>query len=143
MALLETIKGELLQARKDRDKLKSALLSSLVGAAEKQSKDKAQGGKPLTDRQVSQILQTFKNGMQETLSLKPDSSETQREIEIVDSLMPVAKPQLSEEDLRALISALAEHDNASIGSIMHILKASYEGQYDPRQASSLVKESLK
>ncbi|RYG16121.1 hypothetical protein EON82_25395 [bacterium] len=142
--LLDTIKADFKTARLARDAQASALLSSLIGEAEKQI---VGNPKITTDSQRDEIVlntvKKFIDGakeMIETGASRPELvAQSKAEIEILDGYRP---KQMSEDELRAAIGAFKDgNPGAKIGQYMGWLKATYAGQYDGAMAQRLVKEA--
>ena len=146
MSLLNQIKDAQLQARKERDEIKSSLFTTLYSEAS--MKGKNDGNRDSTDEEVIAVIKKFLNGVNETLEALKFSSDGRVKVavlekEILESLLP---KQLSEDELRiaisALIAGLEERNPKAMGKIMAGLKAQFAGLYDGAVASKLIKEML-
>lgn len=148
MALIDTIKAALLEARKARHANNTASLSTLVGECETLAKA---GKGDLTDAVVVTIIKKFlkNNGdAQGALidSMDPNSNVTppgavklMNERELFLSFLP---KQLSEAELRALIKAMITNGCLDVGSAMKRLKTDYAGMYDGALASAILKQEF-
>lgn len=146
--ILEKIKADQLQARKDKDKLKASLLTTLIGEAAMVGKNK--GNRDSTDVEVVAVIKKFINNANETITiLTPEKQNlaayatTLAEIRILNEYLP---QQLTADGLTEVINYIITEINAStikdMGKVMKILKERYDGQYDGALASSLIKQKL-
>lgn len=131
--LLEQVKSDLLQARKNKESIKASLLSSVVGELQRGS------GKDVTDDQVIKQMKKMLVNAEENLKQFPDHTESQTEVQILTAYVPAV---MSEADLRALIQSFKAEGMNNIGQIMKALQTQYTGSYDGKMASALVKEAL-
>lgn len=152
MSLITTIKSLSLQARKDRNAKKAALLSTLLGEAQMVGKNN--GNRESTDGEVVAVIKKMINNTNETIDiLNKSSTETGvdsgqvadllAEVAVLNTLLP---QQLSTEELSNVINNLIVINNATsikdMGKIMKMLKEEYEGAYDGTEASKLIKAQL-
>lgn len=141
MSLLDTIKKDHLQSRKDRDSVKSSLLTTLIG--ELQTKE-INAQKVLSDADVCATIKKFVNGVQETIALRPSDNST-KELLILESYLP---KMIDDDDLGIIINDIIDDlqlENMSIkslGTILKELKARHEGKYDGKLATEIVKGIL-
>lgn len=146
--LLETLKNDALAARKAREAVQSALLTTLVAEAARIGKD--DGNRDSTDAEVVAVVKKFIKNTEETLralNAKPDAKDAAqqaaRELEILKAYLP---KQATEADIRAkateLVSQLADRSPKQMGAIMAGLSAAFEGNLDKALASRIVKEAL-
>jgi len=143
MSILKKVKKDQLSARKDKNKLKTAIYTSLV--SEIAIIGKNQGIEETLDSDSIKVIIKFKKGADETLKLIKDTAspekiaELEEEIEIYNSYLPKL---MSENDLSKLISDMIDSlPNPNIGMIMGQLKKSGYA-YDGKLASKLIKEKL-
>ncbi len=143
--LINQLKQDQLQARKDRDTIRAKFLTTLYADAIMVGKD--DGNRETTDIEVTNILKKYiKNAEEVKLNL---SSEDERftiaetEIEILNLYLP---KQLSLHDLNIVIAQIIEAREFTsmkdMGKTMKDLKAMYEGTYDGAAASNIVKTQL-
>jgi uncharacterized protein YqeY len=146
MSLLQEIKAQQLDARKQRNKVKANLLTTLIGEVE--SFAKTDGNREVTDSDVIATLKKFLKGVKETIVCAGDRRDGDaadlawEERTILESLMPA---QLSEDELRSAIIAIVEANDLNkkgLGLLMKELKEKFEGLYDGAMASKLAKEIL-
>jgi uncharacterized protein YqeY len=132
-----------LKARKEHDVRKMKILSALV--SEVRAVGKNNGNRETTDQEAIKVIEKFRKGVVETLSLIGDKQsekveELKEELEIYDSLLP--KKMTDQELEREIGLFLGQHPEANIGQIMKHLKSNFEGMYDGRRASAIAKDVL-
>lgn len=149
MSLLNTIRQDQLASRKEGDKTRSTLLTTLLGEAAMVGKN--DGNRETTDSEVIQIVKKFIKNIDETLKAMMDldnlvltnDSVLTTEREILESYLP---KQLDEQGIKdavaAIVATLHEKSPKMMGVVMKELKSKYDGQYDGKVASQIVKESL-
>lgn len=145
MSLLAKIKEEQINARLDRDAIRSALLTTLLAEAMVPGKNK---NRESTDDEVIAVIKKFIKGVNETLEVLKYSSDGKvlvalRERTILESFMPT---QLNEQQLREIISGiivtLGEKNPKLMGKVISTIKDKYNGQYDGALAAKITKELL-
>lgn len=137
MSLFQTLKNDQLQARKDRDSATASLLTTLIGEAAMVGKN--DGNRESTDSEVLATIKKFVKNINESLAVRNDAA-LQHEKTILESYLPV---QLTDTDLRLIIYDLVTSQSTSnMGSVMQVLKTKFNGRYDGKVASTIVKELL-
>lgn len=130
--LLDQIKQDLLQARKDKDTLKSGCLSTLVGECMTKQKT-ASADKPFTDGDVQGVIKKSLKNLSGNLSLSisSEAKETfQKELSWLEGYMP---KMMSEEELSTAIRGILINSTVhpvTVGYVMGQLKKEYAGKYD-------------
>ena len=144
MSLLEQIKSNLTDARKAKDTTTSNVLSTLYAEAGMVGKNA--GNRESTDAEVIAKVKIFIKNIDETINSLPEGyskmAEIQKEKELLQKYLP---KQMSEKELKSVIAAIgAAHEKSmkSMGKIMGDLKAKYDGHYDGKLASEIVKSFL-
>jgi len=146
MTLLEKIKQDNIAARKAKNTVKSALLTTLV--SEISNIGKNDGNRETTEPESIAVVKKFIKGVDETLKALEFSSDgrvlvAQLEKEILESYLPT---QLSEIELTAvvdqIISTLADRSPKQMGVVMKRLKEMHDGRYDGKIASGIIKSRL-
>lgn len=142
--LLDTLKNDALAARKARDAVQSALLTTLVAEAAKVGKD--DGNRTSTEAEVVAVVKKFIKNTEETLRAvqgKPAEAQARSELEILKAYLP---KQATEEDVRAkvaeLVGGLSDRSPKQMGIVMAGLNAAFEGNFDKAVASRIVKTAL-
>jgi uncharacterized protein YqeY len=133
--LIDKIKSDQLEARKNRDTFKSQLLTTLLGEAEKIGKD--DGNRKTTDEEVWAVAKKFMKNYDEVLKV-PNLSEVDQlkinnEKQIVSAYLPV---QMTEQQIQEIIGVLGLTD---VGSIMKHFNANFKGQFDGKLVSQIAK----
>lgn len=133
--LIDTIKSDLLLARKLNNPVEKNLLTTLVGDAERVGKDK--GNRLPTDDEVQAVVKKFMKGVEENIKLK-DMPIFQEEKSILARYLP---KMLSQESLANIINDLvAKHNNK--GLVMKELAACYKNMYDGKIVAGMIDSAL-
>ncbi|MDR3502995.1 MAG: GatB/YqeY domain-containing protein [Legionella sp.] len=132
MTLLERIKADSVFARKARNPISSALLTTLYSEASMVGKNN--GNRLSTDEEVVAVVKKFIKNTEEILSIRP-SKVANIEIGILKEYVPT---QLTESELRSIIQ-IVKDDGGNISAVMKYLKQDYAGRYDSKLASQLAK----
>ena len=135
--LLEKIKKDQLDARRERDSFTTAALTTLLGEAS------PSGREEVIDEQVEKVVQKFVKNLRESIGYVKDPNKQkdyEREIKIFEKYLP---QQLSENELKGIIHGLIDSNECkSIGDVMKSLNKDYKGRFDGKMASSLAKAQL-
>jgi len=147
MRLEEKILKDYQQAMKQRDTVKSSVLSflraSLSNFAIEKSKEKLDDADVITVikrhiKQCQDSIEQFKAGKREELAKK----ETQ-ELSILKSYLPV---QLNAEEIKKIIDKVISESGATsikeMGKVMKEVMVEVSGRADGKQVSQLVKDRL-
>lgn len=141
MTLLNTIKNDQLQARKDKSAEAASLLTTLYAEASMVGKN---NGRETTDAEVVAVIKKFLKNNTEFLS---NINDTHKEYEklinekhILEKYLP---KQLSEMEMKEIVVNFKNNsDNVNVGVVMKHMKENYDGQYDGKILSSIVKDVL-
>ena len=141
MSLLQQLKTDQLTARKQREKIKATLLTTLI--SECVSIGKNDGNRETTDKEVIQVIKKFVKNIDETLSHCSDD-DLLIECDILNSYLP---SQLTEEEITQLVTTFLEQNIPNptpkdMGRVMKFLNTNYFGQFDGKTVSQLVKNIL-
>jgi len=128
MNLINSISEDLKTAMKEKNTVKLGILRVLKAEIQR-SEQGANGKVQLSDADVIKLVKKLIESIKET-------TNNQDEITVLDVYLP---KQLSEVEMREIVSLLSIKD---MGAIMKHFKANYDGQYDGKILSSIVKESL-
>lgn len=137
MTLLDKIRADQLQARKENNKTKATVLTTLIGEAAMIGKNA--GNRDTTDDETAKVIVKFVKGIVETQNLtrgvnKDKFNELEVEKQILEAYLPT---QLTVDELKEIIlTNFTEKPN--VGAVMAYLKANYNGLYDGKIASGLV-----
>lgn len=136
MSLITQIKKERLSARKEKNKVKASILTTLSGELESRAK---RDGSEITDEMV---ISTAKKFIQSNLdTMKSHQCEIgihlfKEENAVLESFLP---KQLTQEQIVDIINELGSNN---IGEIMKHFKANYLGQYDGKVVNNIVRMHL-
>lgn len=141
--LLNKIKADQLAARKAKDGLATALLTTLIGDAEMVGKN---AGRLVTDEEVVAVIKKFIKNIDFGIASTKDVSNIDgsadyyvnqlKEKSILEQYLP---QQLDMIRLKMVITDLSFKVGKSTSAIMKELKAQYAGKYDGKMASDIVK----
>lgn len=146
MSLLQQIKADQLQARKNKDVVTATLLTTLIGEASMIGKN--DGNRESTDAEVIAVIKKFIKNAEDTIAVVNNPAATeglQQERDILAAYLP---RQMTKEQLMYIISTQIQagtfaKDARLKGSAMKYLKSTLDGQYDGKVASEAIEEILK
>lgn len=136
MLIIDSLKIQQLQARKNRDSATALTLSTVIGEIETLAKS---GKGEMNDAVVTTVIKKFLKNIDETLKLVP-SEHLEHEKKLLESFLP---RQITEAELDAVIDKLIAEGNTNIGDAMKALKNQHAGTYDGAVASRLLKDKFK
>jgi len=146
MSKLQEIKTAQLDARKNKFTSVASLLTTIIGEAEMQGKNK--GNRAPTDAEVMDVLKKFEKGMIETLGyLKPGDArivDVEGELKIVRAFLPAKMTNLQvQKDIGTVMTKFnLAKEQKSLGVITKELRAKYGDQFDGQQVSTQFKQML-
>ncbi len=142
----QQILNELMQAMKDKDKDKLAVLRMVKGAMQLEEINKK---KELSDEEVIAVIaKQIKTRRESIVEFKKGNREdlveqTEKEIAILETYMP---EQLSTEEVVKIIDGAIEKVGAKLpsdmGKVMGVVTKELQGRADMSEVSKLVKEKL-
>lgn len=140
--LIDTIKVDLLSARKARATVATNSLTALVGEAVMVGKNS--GNRDSTNEEVLATVRKFLKNLEETkrnlVEHGKDTAVCEEEIAIISKYLP---QQMSADELKsAIVSIVTENAGANMGVIMKVLKEKFAGLYDGKLASEIAKQVL-
>jgi uncharacterized protein YqeY len=140
MTLYEQIKSDFLTARKNNDNTKKNILTMVLSDALKLTKEKSHGN-TVSDDDIFKIIKSWVKKTEQSIEIltvnNKDTSEPLKEKEILLSYIPKT---WSHEETRTHIERISKEKNSKeIGVIMKELKADYNGLYDNKTASEIIK----
>lgn len=144
MSLLTRIKTASLELRKAKHPL-AALAQTLIGEAEMIGKN--DGNREVTDSEVLSRVKKILSGVDETIALikQPEAlAGLQAEKAWLEGWLP---SQMTEAELREAIESCCTSlrvagEKPNVGAIMKMMKQHFDGTYDGKLASTLIKEIL-
>ena len=146
--LIETIRKDMMAAKVKRDKVASDVLSTLYAEAINIGR-KVENRLP-TDIETIATVKKFIGNIDETIGhlvLRGGREEDLQKANIEKLILSQYVPtQLSEAALTEIVTAMVDAQRAlgtvNMGTIMKELKIKFEGQYDGKIASTVVKTVL-
>lgn len=149
MNKLEQLKEERNLARKTRATVSTAVLTTMLGELETQSK---KTGGEITDVDVERVAKKMTESIQETVSLSKGSNCFQ-EIERIGSIelktiAPFLPVLIGSQELTTIITEVVQTmpetvaEKARKGYVMKQLKSGYTGRYDSQAAIIIIDEIL-
>ena len=134
--MITQIKEHQLQARKNKDTLKTNLLTTLLSEIQKKAKDEC---REITTDDCLAIIRKFINNTNELLAVNNNNEEAKQELAILTDYLPT---QLTNEDLQLIITQFCtDYPNTKIGDIMKYFKENYNGQYNGKELSEIIKKT--
>ena len=142
MSLLETIKKDQFEARKNKEALKASLLTTLFAEASMKGKN---ANRETTDEETVQVIQKFLKGVNETIGYLEkgggDNTEALATANAEKAILEAYLPKMaSTDEIRAAVAALKADGATNIGEIMKLLKLQFGSALDGKLASQLAKE---
>ncbi|HEX2191189.1 MAG TPA: GatB/YqeY domain-containing protein [Longimicrobiaceae bacterium] len=141
-ALKEQIRGDLNSARRDRDRLRTTVLTTLLSDLRNRE---IEVGHELSDEEVLPVVSTgikrrreaaeqMRAGGREELAAKEDE-----EARILAVYLP---PQLDEDRVRAYVRDAIAGGAGDLGGVMKAVMPRVRGQFDGRELNRIVREEL-
>ena len=141
-SLKDTIRDDLNAARRERDKLRTTVLTTFLSEIRNKEIDV---GHELGDEEVHAVATTaikrrreaaeqMRGGGREELAAKED-----QEAVILQAYLP---PQLGEDEVRALIRDAIAAGATDVGGVMKQVMPRAKGKFDGKELNRLVREAL-
>lgn len=131
-SILESIKKEQLQARKDKDKIKTKSLTTIIGEIDTIVK---RTGKEVDDVAVSNLVKKTIENLRIILEhTTSDKEAIESEIQLLDAFV---LKQLTEERIRAIKKEIVARDAKTL---MQFLNTNYKGRFDGKLAMQIANE---
>ncbi len=141
-SLKEQIRSDLNGARRERDKLRTTVLTTLLSEIRNRE---IELGHELADAEVLPVVNSaikrrreaaeqMRAGAREELAAKED-----QEAAILQGYLP---PQLGEDEVRALVREAVAGGAGDLGSVMKAVMPRVKGQFDGRELNRIVREEL-
>lgn len=131
MSLKEKVSEELKIAMKEKNTVKLSILRVLKGEIERNGQG-PNGKVDLTDGDIVKIVKKLVEGIKET-------TNNQDELDVLNSYLP---KQMDEFEMRLIINTIKQSGASNVGDFMKYFKTHYDGHYDGKVLSNLVKEVL-
>jgi len=147
MSVLEKLNSKTLELRKTRDPFAPCLLTAQSNAKAFAKERAVKAGDlnniVVTDNDALRAIQKGIKQANDTLAIRPDHTESRRELEILESLLPaMASEDEILEEASALIANLPEKSMKAMGTIMAGLSEKFGTALDKGKASAIVKSLL-
>lgn len=131
-SILESIKKEQLQARKDKDKIKTKSLTTIIGEIDTIVK---RTGKEVDDVAVSNLVKKTIENLRIVLEhTTSDKEAIEKEIQLLDAFV---LKQLTEERIRTIKKEIVARDAKTL---MQFLNTNYKGRFDGKLAMQIANE---
>jgi uncharacterized protein len=142
MTLRDKIREDLNAARRERDKFRTMLLTTTISEIKNKEID---AQKELADAEVVDVIQKSIKRRKEAAEQmragnRPELAEKE-ELE-AQQLAAYLPPQLTEEDVRALVREAISAGAANMGAVMGKIAPRIKGVFDGKEANRIVKEEL-
>lgn len=145
--LIEKIYADMNVARKSTDVVAKNLLVTLYSEAMMVGKNKRNG--VTTDEEVIAVVKKFIGNAQEVISiLETRGLNTEQQIHEKTILEGYVPTQMTPDDIKSAVMSIMTElgvtspNQKAVGQVMAQLKVRYNGQYDGKAASEIVKSSL-
>lgn len=140
--LKEQLRDDLNTARKERDKLRTLVLTTLLSEVRNRE---IELGRELEDADVQGLLTTaikrrreaaeqMRAGAREELAAKED-----QEAEILQGYLP---PQLGEAEVRAMVREATAGGAKDLGAVMKVVMPRVKGRFEGKELNRIVREEL-
>lgn len=141
-SLKSRLQSDLAQARRDRDKLKTLVLSTTL--SEIRNREIEAGG-DVDDDEVQAVVgraikqrrdaaEQMRAGGRSELAEKEDA-----EVVILTEYLP---PQLSEDEVRAMVREILSSGAPNMGAVMGQIMPRVRGRFDGKEVNRIVREEL-
>lgn len=144
---IETLRSMQLQARKEKNTVVASLLTTLISEVE--MKGKNDGNRLPTPGENIAVIKKFLDNTAETMKVLPESDPRYAAAVIEKTTLEGLLPkQMDDAVMRMCVQQLIDLEPAEergpkmMGVIMGKMKALYDGQYDGKALSGIVKELL-
>lgn len=139
--LLNQIKKDQLQARKEKDVVKKNILTTLLGEAS------PSGSETTNDEKVRGVIEKFSKNLKETIghydNQGKDTSEAKQELEILRTYLPESLTEETMEEIaKSFIDENGIESKKQMGMVMKHFKENYSGQYDGSELSKIVSKLI-
>jgi len=140
--LKATIREDLNSARRDRDKLRTTVLTTLLSEIRNREIDV---GHELVDAEVHAVVTSaIKRRREAAEQMRAGAREelAQKEEQEAAQLQAYLPPQLGEEEVRAMVREAIAGGAKDLGSVMKALTPKTKGKFDGRELNRIVREEL-
>ena len=141
-SLLEQLRADLTQARRDRDKLRTTTLSTFLSEVKNRE---IELGRPAVDDDVRGLLTTaLKRRREAAEQMRAGgraelAEKEEQEGALLQAYLP---PALGEDEVRAMIREAIGGGAADVGGVMKAVMPRTKGRFDGKELNRLVREAL-
>lgn len=142
MSLKDRIREDLNAARRERDRARTTLLTTILSDVRNQE---IELGREAGDAEVLDVVgrgikRRREAAEQMRAGARIELAETEeREAELLSGYLP---PPLTEADVRALVQSAIAGGATDVGGVMKQIAPQIKGRFDGREANRIVRESL-
>lgn len=141
--LINQIKEEQIKARKNRDTFRATVLTTLYAEAAMVGKN--DGNRETTDQETIAVVKKFLKGIADTMEARGEGVATPLlyEKQILQGFLPTQ--YTGDELANIIIQVIADNgfnNMKQMGQVMKELNANYGGQFDGKEASTIVRAQL-
>lgn len=143
MSLLDQIKKDQFEARKNKESLKAVLLTTLFAEAAMIGKNA--GNRDTTDDETVKVIQKFLKGINETAEFvaKAGNTEALATVQAEKVILEVYLPKMAPADeIEKAVGDLVGDGFNTMGAIMKALKEKFGSTLDGKLASKVVGAAL-
>ena len=140
--LKDTIRNDLNAARRDRDKLRTTVLTTFISEIRNKEIDV---GHELDDAEVHGVATTaIKRRREAAEQMRAGNREdlAQKEEQEAAILQAYLPPQLGEDEVRAMVREAIAAGAKDIGGVMKAVSPRTKGQFDGRELNRIAREEL-
>jgi uncharacterized protein YqeY len=140
--LKETIREDLNAARRERDRLRTTVLTTLLSEIRNRE---IELGHELADGEVHAVVTSaIKRRREAAEQMRAGAREelAQKEEQEAAQLQAYLPPQLSEADVRAMVREAIADGAKDLGTVMKALTPRTKGKFDGRELNRIVREEL-
>lgn len=137
--LYEKIRNDWIKARKEKDKVLSNFLSTLISDIDNSAKN--DNNRDVNDDDVINVVNKFIKNINETL-LYNENENSRRELNYLLSVKP---EDLSDDFIKEIIKEKLDengYNKKTTGIIMKFLKENYNGKFDPKNVDNMINNYL-
>lgn len=138
MSLFLKIKDLQLNARREKNGVEASLFTTLIGEATTAAKKARPSGEP-TDQEMIALIKKFISNLDDLLGHSPGNFNAILEKSVLVRLLP---KQMTESEIRQILNQQGFNykDRSVVGIVMQYFKQNFEGLYDSRLVTSIIKE---
>jgi len=141
-SLRKQLRDALNQARKDRDKLRTLVLSTVLSEIRNEEiQTRGDAGDELVTTVLTRAVKQRREAAEQMRSggRAELAEREEEEVRILGEFLP---PPLEEDDVRAMIREIVAEGADQMGAVMGRLMPRIKGRFDGKEANRLVREEL-